>query len=217
MTWTCSRMNACLRSLTWRGSKTPRNEFEQGGGSTTLRASKRNVLLARRAVAWRRRPPAVVGVAKSSSWSETSNPGKRHAMRRAKRRCERSEQASDETIYCDARARARAIYPAVGKRGQGPARGRPQHYATPMFAMRHGRSLAHYESGDPLGQAARVHRESPKRLSEQRSRGRRVVSDENISKRNTSDTSSGMRAMQSSKLEFEEQRKSRALQIKNCE
>ena len=50
-----------------------------------------------------------------------------------------------------------------------------------MFAMRHGRSLAHYESGDPLGQAARVHRESPKRLSEQRSRRREFVSDENIS------------------------------------
>ena len=120
MTWTRSRMNACPRSLAWRGSKTPRNEFEQGGGSTTLRASERNVLLARRDVAWRLRPPAVVGVAKSSSWSETSNPGKRHAMRRAKRRCERSEQASDETIYCDARARARAIYPAVGKGAKDP-------------------------------------------------------------------------------------------------
>ena len=95
------------------------------------------------------------------------------------KRAKRPKRAT--CMYGVARARARAMYACHGERGQGPARDWPQHYATPMFAMRHGRSLAHYDSGDPLGQAARVHRESPKRLSEQRSRGRGIVSDENNS------------------------------------
>ena len=121
--------------------------------------------LARRDVAWRRRLPAVVGVAKSAS-------------REGGMRCDVRSGDANETIerreYMAKRGRERKRERYIlpwGNWGQGPARDRPQHYATPMFAMRHGRSLAHYESGDPLGQAARVHRESPKRLSEQRSRG----------------------------------------------
>ena len=203
MTWTCRRMNACPRSLAWRGSKTPRNEFEQGG---TLRASERNVLLARRDVAWRRRPPAVVGVAKSSSWSETSNPGKRHAMRRAKRRCERSERASDEWIYSVARAKARAIYPAVVEGAKDP----PE---TGHSTMRHLCSLCAMGGVSPTSKAGTHWVKRRECTANRRSvsasndlEGGESSATKTIRIRNTSDTNSGMRAMQSSKLKFEEQR-----------